>query len=235
MGYNVVQFLRREARWTYGAGWISVERGVKHRIILIGFSATGKSTVGRRLAQRLGWSFVDTDVVVVEKTGKTIGELIHGEGEDSFRGHERRALVNATRRKQAVIASGGGAVLFESNRQRFARTCFIVCLEARPETIHQRLLLDAPAGTNPIAALLTQREDAVEHIAYLKQFRQPYYAVADWTVHTDYLSPDDVVEEIVHGWRFYEQAQTQDASGAAVVRLHYPLGDAWESDAPYRS
>jgi len=205
---------------------------VKRRIILIGFSATGKSTTGRLLAERLGWRFVDTDDEIVQRTGKAIRAIFHGEGEDAFRGYERKILAQAIRRQSVVIASGGGAVMVERNRELMARTCFIVCLEARPETIYQRLVLDAQAGRNPIAELLTKQPDPVSHIAYLKQFRQPYYAIADWTVHTDHLQPSDVADETIHGWRFYEQAQAPGDDPPAPM-LHYPLGDARENDAPY--
>jgi shikimate kinase len=205
---------------------------VNRRIVLIGFSATGKSTVGRIVAQRLGWGFVDTDQVIIEQAGKSIGEIFHGEGEDAFRSYERKALLAAARRQPVVIASGGGAVLVEKNRVTMSRTCYIVCLEARPETIHQRLLLDAQAGVNPIAELLTKRAHAVENIAYLKQFRQPYYAIANWTVHTDNLTPQEAAEEVLHGWTFHERANVTGANHG-VDELHYPIGDARESDAPY--
>jgi len=205
---------------------------VKRSIVLIGFTATGKSTAGRLLAERLGWSFVDSDTAVVERAGKGLREIMHGDGEAVFRRLEHRILVHATQRHDVVVAAGAGAVLLAGNRALLARTSYVVCLEARPETIYSRLLPDAEAGMNAVARLLTQREDAVDHIAYLKQFRQPYYAIADWTVHTDHLSPNAVVEEIVHGWRFYGAASDRSPV-VAPPSTAYPLGDAFESDAPY--
>jgi shikimate kinase len=206
---------------------------VKRRIVLIGFTATGKSSVGRRLATRLGWPFVDTDAEIVQQTGKTIREIFHGDGEEAFRSHERRILKAAARRSNVVIASGGGAVLIQANRALIERTCFIVCLEARPQTIYQRLRRDLEAGVNPISQILASRPDAADHIAYLKQYRQPYYAIAHWTVHTDNLSPDDVVEEIVRGWQFYDRAHAVATADSVPPAVSYPLGDARESDAPY--
>lgn len=203
---------------------------MKRRIVLIGFSATGKSAVGERLAQRLGWKFVDTDREIIQRTGKTIREIFHGEGEETFRDHERKLLQETSRRQGIVVASGGGAVLVEQMRHIMERSYFVVCLEARPQTIHQRLLIDSEAGTNPIAALLTRGNDAIGRIAYLKQFRQPYYAIANWTVHTDCLTPDEVVEEIMHGWTYHLKS---DRSKKSPARLDYPLGDARETDAPY--
>ena len=205
---------------------------MKRSIVLIGFSATGKSAIGQRLASRLGWAFVDTDIEVMERAGKSMAEIMHGQGEEAFRRLEHRVLALATRRHDVVIAAGAGATLLAKNRELLAHTSYVVCLEAKPETIHARLLRDVEAGGNPIALMLTQREDAIDHIAYLKQFRQPYYAIGDWTVHTDHLSLDDVVEEVVRGWRFYERAG-DDPAVTSPVTPRYPLGDAHESDAPY--
>ena len=176
---------------------------MKRRIVLIGFSATGKTTVGERLAQRLGWKFLDTDQEIVRSTNKTIRDIFHGDGEEAFRALERKALQEAARRQGIVVASGGGAVLVEKLRNLMERSFFVVCLEARPQTICERLLRDKDAGVNPVAAILTRGDDAVDRIAYLKQFRQPFYAIAHWTVHTDCLTPDEVVEEIVHGWTYH--------------------------------
>lgn len=203
---------------------------MKRRIVLIGFSATGKSTIGERLAQRLGWTYVDTDREIIRRTGKSIREIIHGDGEETFRDHERKLLQEMRRRQGIVVASGGGAVLVEQMRHIMERSYFVVCLEARPQTIYRRLLKDSAAGTNPIATLLTQGTDAIGRIAYLKQFRQPYYAIANWTVHTDDLTPDEVVEEIMHGWTYHLRSAI---AGKSPARLDYPLGDARETDAPY--
>jgi shikimate kinase len=205
---------------------------VKRRIVLIGFSATGKSTVGERLAQRLGWKFIDTDREIIQLTGKTIHEIFHGDGEDAFRDHERKLLRTASRRQGIVVASGGGAVLVEQLRHIMERSFFVTCLEARPHTILRRLLKDTEAGTNPMAPLLTRGPDALGRISYLKQFRQPYYAIANWTVHTDNLTPDEVVDEIMHGWTYYLKS---DMAARAPARLDYPLGDARETDAPYET
>ena len=208
---------------------------MNRRIVLIGFSATGKSAVGRRLAERLGWRFLDTDQEIVKRSGKTIAEIFHGDGEDVFRDYERKLLEEAGRRQGIVVAAGGGAVLVDRMRALMQKRFFIVCLEARPETLFQRLLKDKEAGGNPVADLLTRGDEPVDRISYLKEFRQPYYAVADWTVHTDFLGPDDVVEEIMHGWTFYAKAQENPGGPTAQRPSRYPLGDARETDAPYTS
>jgi shikimate kinase len=206
---------------------------VKNRIVLIGFSATGKSTVGRLLAQRLGWAYVDTDREIVRRAGKPIGEIFHGDGEDVFRDYELAELRRAARRRRVVVAVGGGAVLIERERAVMERSFFIVCLEARPETLYKRLLKDAETGNNPIAGLLVGGENPEDRIAFLKEYRQPYYVIARWTVHTDDLTPDEVAEEILHGWTYYARAHEGIMTPAERSKRRFPWGDARESDVPY--
>lgn len=203
------------------------------RIILIGFSAVGKSTAARGLAERLGWTSLDTDREVMARSGKTIRQILHGEGEEAFRRYERQILNDASRKQGVIVGAGAGAVLVESARQAMQRSFFIVCLEARPEALHARLLKDRETGVNPVAELLTGGDDPVGHIAYLKQFRQPYYAIAHWTVHTDWLTPEEVVDEVVRGWQYYCRADAPGRVQHPPDALRYPLGDARESDCPY--
>src|SRR6185369_10624535 len=99
-------------------------------IVLTGFMCTGKSEVGRRLAKRLGRSFVDTDQLVEIRAGKTVAAIFAADGEQAFRALERDAVVEATSRRDPVIAVGGGAVLDAVNVERLRAAGPVVCLTA---------------------------------------------------------------------------------------------------------
>src|SRR5450755_42182 len=84
-------------------------------IFLVGFMATGKTTVGRILAARLGWRLVDLDDVIAREAGRTVPEIFEAEGEAGFRAREARALAAASAERRAVVATGGGAGCREDN------------------------------------------------------------------------------------------------------------------------
>lgn len=159
-------------------------------IVLMGFMGTGKSEVGRRLAQRLGRIFVDTDAMIVERAGKSVPAIFAEDGEVRFRTLEAEAVAEAVRRHGAVIAVGGGAVVDPANAGRLRAAGVMVHLTADPETILARVG-DAPdrpllAGGDPreaVTRLLAEREAA-------------YTAAADVTVDTSARTVDEVVDEI---------------------------------------
>lgn len=174
---------------------------MRDKVILIGFAGTGKTRVGRLLAERLGWDFVDTDERVEEIAGKSIAAIIE-EGEGAFRRLESQALEEACASPKVVIASGGGAIMFEENRQLMAESGIVVCLEAKPRIIYQRLRTLQEQGPDSVVDVLLVGDDPLQRIAFFKEIRQPHYAIANWTVHTDRLSIEQVVEEIVRGLRY---------------------------------
>ena len=166
-------------------------------IILIGFSGTGKSVVAQEVARSLGWEAIDTDDEVVRLAGKSIPEIFGQDGEPHFRKLERQALVEACQKSRVVIATGGGAILDPNNRVLMRRSGVVVCLEANPGTICQRLPKwdESPKAVRPLLAM----GDPMERIVELKQSRQAYYAMADWTVQTDHLTLAETCQEVVRG------------------------------------
>ncbi len=108
-------------------------------IVLIGFSGSGKSTVGRLLAQRLGWEFVDTDGEVERVSGKRIHRIFAEEGETLFRRLESEAVRRALQGTSRVVAVGGGAVMDPANRLVMRDGNLVVLLEAEVDTLHRRL------------------------------------------------------------------------------------------------
>src|SRR3990170_4505995 len=109
------------------------------RIVLSGFSGTGKSAVAALVAQRLGWELVDTDALVEQAAGRPIADIFARDGEARFRELEADAVRQACARERAVVSAGGGATLRPDSRRLLADGGFVVCLEARPETVIRRL------------------------------------------------------------------------------------------------
>ena len=172
-----------------------------NNIILIGFSYTGKSVAGKALAVKLGWEYVDTDALIVEAVDKSIERVFTEDGERRFRDLEREALKNACARQDAVISTGGGVVIVPTNRSLIVKSGFVVCLEAFPATIYKRLQENSDDGDSEPVRPLIEGGDFQENIKLLKERRQPLYAIAEWTVHTDKLTIDQVAGEIMRGHR----------------------------------
>ncbi len=177
-----------------------MERQVSN-IILAGFSGTGKSLVAREVAQQLNWGFIDTDDEIVKLAGKPIADIFQQEGESRFRELEREAVEKACQQRQAVIAIGGGAVVDPRNYELLAKSGVIICLEAKAETIYQRLFQNAAYSSETEVRPLLADDNPLQSIRQLKASRQLYYAKVDWTIHTDRLSISQVAEEVVRAWR----------------------------------
>lgn len=111
-------------------------------ISLVGMPGGGKSTVGRHLAKRLGWRFVDSDHVIEQRIGCSIREFFDREGEAAFRDIEQDVIDELVIQPRSVIATGGGAVLMEANRHRLNDATTVVYLRSTPEELFRRLRRD---------------------------------------------------------------------------------------------
>ena len=143
-------------------------------IFLIGMMGAGKTTVGRALAGRMRRRFVDTDKVLVERTGVPIATIFEIEGEDGFRKRESAILEEVSRDADRVIATGGGAVLAAGNRELMRARGTVVYLRARLESLWERTrhdttrpLLATPDPRGTLAALLQAREPLYLEAAHL--------------------------------------------------------------------
>ena len=164
-------------------------------IVLIGYRATGKTTVARVLAERLGWNWIDADVELETRAGKSIADIFRDSGEQAFRDLESAVIAELVQRERLVIATGGGVVLREQNRQALQQAGQIVWLRARLETILSRLAGDA--STAERRPNLTNQGGA-EEVRQLLEQREPIYrALAQIAVDTDDRNVDDIVSEIV--------------------------------------
>jgi shikimate kinase/3-dehydroquinate synthase len=180
-------------------------------LIITGFSGTGKSLVAKEVARRLNWDFLDTDDEIVKQTGRPIAEIFREDGEDKFRELERKTIRKACQQKHTIIAIaiGGGAIVNPQNYELLAKTGLIVCLEAKPETIYERLFREAAYSAETEVRPLLTNDNPLKRIKQLKASRQPYYANVDWTVHTDNLNISQVAEEVIRAWRLLRRTHPQ--------------------------
>lgn len=165
------------------------------RVVLIGFSATGKSVLAPYVAERLGWRTVDLDQEIERAAEQPIPKIFEQEGEAGFRARERAAVQNAAALDGAVLATGGGVWLDAENRAALAERGFLITLEARPTTILARYA-ETEQGRPEVRPLLAGA-DPRRRVEALKAQRQPFYALADFTLHTDELEIGELVDEIV--------------------------------------
>ncbi len=167
------------------------------RILLTGFRATGKSLVGRLLADRLGLVFLDTDALICRRIGCSVADFVAEYGWDRFREVEERVLMKLCRQEGVVIATGGGAVQHGSAWQSLRRQSASVWLRAEERTIQQRLASDMHSEQQrpSLTGLNSDHE-----ITLLLSERNPIYrSGSDFFVQTDGCSPSELVEEIEHG------------------------------------
>ncbi len=149
-------------------------------IVLIGYRGSGKSTIGRGLAARLGLGFVDTDDLIAARSGKTIRELFEEVGESGFRDLETAAVQQAANRDDVVISAGGGAVLRRENVTLLKRNARVVWLTAPAEVLYARIKADAQTAAN--RPNLTARGGLPEVRRLLAQRTPLYSSMADIVV-----------------------------------------------------
>ncbi len=165
----------------------------RHRNIgLIGFMATGKTVVGKNLADKLGLAFVDTDELVMEEAGKSIPEIFEEDGEAIFRELECEIVKQVCQSNSQVISFGGGVVLSPTNTYKIKENTITILLTASNDTIHSRI------RTSSLRPLLTSMhanlEDSINEL--LAQRDILYRTAMDFTVCTDGKSVSEVVEVI---------------------------------------
>ena len=199
-------------------------------IFLTGFSGSGKSVAGSAVAQRLGWTFVDIDAAIVRSQGMPIEELFRRHGEARFRELERETLASVCERGRQVVSTGGGVAEDARNRELMRTSGVIVCLEASPETLHERLLDQASDASEPEVRPMLAGADPLARIRELKARRQPAYATADWIVQTDRLDIAEVTEEVVRFWERASAVPSRFPGASSVVRVasgDYPVWVGW--------
>lgn len=171
---------------------------MKEIVFLIGFRAVGKTTIGKKLAERLGFTFLDTDALICEKKGATVNVIVQAEGWDGFRRCEQEVLRELEACRRCVIATGGGAILHQPLWSVLKEHGFVVWLTAEPDIICQRIRADSVSdGQRPS---LTGKSVCAE-VREIMAVREPLYReTADLVVDTGVLSvPEvlDIIEKVV--------------------------------------
>ena len=162
-------------------------------IALIGYRATGKTTVGRILAKRIGRSFHDCDAEIEHRAGRSIRTIFEREGEAVFRDLESQTICDlCQQRPEAILATGGGAILRETNRQALARFGTVIWLTASSEILVERLRKDPNSRPALTAAGL------LDEVAIILEAREPLYRdAADMIVDASLADPKWIAEEIL--------------------------------------
>ena len=162
-------------------------------IILIGYRGSGKSTIGKRLADKLWSKFVDTDQLVAKTAGRTIKEIFESGGEKHFRDLEVAAVKDALSHAEHVIGLGGGAVTREENRAAVkASGRKVVYLRCDPKVLHERIQNDPTSATT--RPNLTAHGGTIDEITTLIAEREPLYrSLMNYELDVTNLSPDEAV------------------------------------------
>lgn len=161
-----------------------------HNVVITGFMGTGKTTVGRLLAPKLGFVFVDTDDLIVAEAGKDIPQIFTQETEAGFRRRERGVIRQLRGARGLVIATGGGAIMAKENLSRLRALGPVLCLRASERALYRRL------KGNRERPLLRAAEP-LKKIRELLQARDPYYRKADKIFDTTGKSPQKVTSQIL--------------------------------------
>ena len=160
-------------------------------VFLIGFMGSGKSTIASYLAENYGMEIIDMDQLIVEREGMAIPDIFAQKGELYFRDVETSLLIEIQGEQNKVVSCGGGVVLREKNIQAMKKSGQVVLLNAKPETILERVKDD---DNRP----LLRGNKNVQFILDMMGKRQPNYeAAADLVIHTDGKSADEICKEII--------------------------------------
>lgn len=181
------------------------------RIYLVGYRCVGKSTMGKQIAEAIGWRFIDADEYLEQKHRRTIAQIFADEGEISFRDKEERVMEEIATLRECVVATGGGCVIRPGTRMRMKRSGFVVWMQARAETLFARMQQDPTTESRrpPLTS------GGLEEVQQLLTQREPYYAeCAHFRIFTEGLSSRPLLNTILKAWNsWYSSKQTLLPSG----------------------
>jgi shikimate kinase len=164
-------------------------------LVLIGYRATGKTTLARLLAERLGWDWIDADVEIERRAGKSIARIFADDGEPAFRDLEADVIADLCQRPRLVLAAGGGAPMRAESRRAMRAAGTVVWLKANPRTIHARMSDDATTTTR--RPNLTDKGGLEEIVGLLARREPVYRQSAHLEVDTEGKAPDEIATEIL--------------------------------------
>jgi shikimate kinase len=168
-------------------------------VVLIGYRCSGKTEVGKALAEKMNRLFLDTDGLMEQRSGSTIEAMVATRGWDHFRDRERKMVAEISQRSHLVIATGGGVVLDGENVRNLKRNGWLVWLKAPARVLRERMAKDRCQGKGRPS--LTDADPLDEIEAVLKQ-REPYYdRASDWAVDTSELDIAQVTSLILDAYK----------------------------------
>lgn len=166
----------------------------EERLYLVGYMASGKTTLGRALAEAIGWHFLDLDAEIERREGKPIAAIMEIEGEEGFRRKESEALRHTASLRQTVIACGGGTPCWRDNMEFITLHGHSLWLLASPARLAERILAAGP--TRPLVAGL-EGDALTAHITSHLLRRQPFYCRAEWRLSGEHLeSPAEIAAAV---------------------------------------
>jgi shikimate kinase len=163
-------------------------------IALIGFMGTGKTSVGRLVAEQFHFDYLDTDELIQSRTGRPIVEIFSTDGEAAFRKMEQELVGELAARTKTVIATGGGLPMNPQNLVSLKTHALVVCLWASPEKIWERV-------KNQTHRPLLHDADPQKRIRELLAAREPFYKQADVLLNTELRSIREVAQQVAHQFR----------------------------------
>lgn len=161
------------------------------RILLVGFMAAGKTTVGRTLAERLDWEFVDFDEEIERRTGLSVPEIFEQEGAETFRALEKEVTEDLADKRRVVLAPGGGWITQPELLEYFDTETLVVWLRITPEEVVRRA-----SRTLSHRPLLASAPDPLERARALIREREPLYGMADVVIDVDGRGIDELADRI---------------------------------------
>lgn len=170
-------------------------------ITLVGFMGSGKTTVGKLLAEELSRPFADMDELIEKKQQKTIGKIFEEKGETEFRKIERKTLLEILNKKNYIIAAGGGTPCFYDNIEVIKKNSLVFYLKASAVSLFNRLRADTRIHQRP----LLKGFSSTELLDYIKKNlaeREPFYQQAYRVIHTEQRSVKEIRDEIANELRF---------------------------------
>jgi shikimate kinase len=161
-------------------------------VLLVGMMGTGKTSIGRKLAQCLGYDFFDSDHEIEEKAGMSVADVFENFGEEKFRLAEKNTVLELLKKRRAVIATGGGAVTHEETRKAIQDQAVSIWLKADPQALYERI---KDKRSRPLLA----QDDPLAVLTRLSEQRHDFYAQAD--IHMDLSEYDSsrALETVVQG------------------------------------
>lgn len=166
-----------------------------NKIILIGFRCVGKTTIGRKLAQVLNWNFLDLDIVIQEKIGKTIREIVEEKGWEYFRKTESEEMKKLRELENVVIALGGGSVIHKDEMEKLLEDSLVVWLHSSPEVILKRMKEDERTLNQRPALKNLELEKEIEEV--LRERIPLYEKFSHLRIDTGEMGIEEVIKKIL--------------------------------------